>query len=439
MQAKVLKIHNYRSIVDSEIALTRYSVLAGENNAGKSNTIAAILLFYKQLKWRDSDSPQFETRDQECWVEISYSLEPVEHEWLQKEYPSIDNDLRLRFYVKTLEKYGNGKSREGRYFPYIDGEIADKPFPESKLGAGGLGRIIYIPAVSRLEDQVKLTGPSPFRELVGLVLGSSIGITDAFATLRLAFNAFERQLRQETQGGRSLIALEQEITGELSSWQGSFEIGVNQIEPAELVKNSVRPYVRDPHSGKPVEPDQLGSGHQRSIIFALLKLSSRYKADQAFEQDSSRSDTPLSLTWLLFEEPETFLHPIQIDSQYRSLVDLAKLEGHQVTVTTHNPAFLSRSMEDLSSLVRVHRQDSGTQARQVTQEDLRLIFQDNQTINAAWKAARVGVAEDDLTLEMESIKYSLWLNPQRAAAFFARKVVIVEGPTEVAVINYLID
>ncbi len=304
---------------------------------------------------------------------------------------------------------------------------------------GGLGRVIYIPAVSRLEDQVKLTGPSPFRDLVGLVLGSSVGMTDAFGMLRLAFTQFEGQLRRETQGGRSLVTLEKEISEELGAWQSSFEISVNQIEPAELVKSLVRLYVRDPHSGDSIDPDQLGSGQQRSLIFALLKLSSRYRAAAGVGGRSTRGGSPLTLTWLLFEEPETFLHPMQIDSQHRSLMDIGKSENHQVIVTTHNPAFLSRSVEDLSSLVRIYRHNADTRARQISQEDLSRILDANQEANARWKNANIEVDTDDLNVDMESIKYSLWLNPQRAAAFFARKVVIAEGPTEVAVLNYLMD
>ena len=39
---------------------------------------------------------------------------------------------------------------------------------------------------------------------------------------------------------------------------------------------------------------------------------------------------------------------------------------------------------------------------------------------------------------MESVKYSLWLDPRRCSAFFANKVLLVEGPTECALIGYLL-
>ena len=38
---------------------------------------------------------------------------------------------------------------------------------------------------------------------------------------------------------------------------------------------------------------------------------------------------------------------------------------------------------------------------------------------------------------MEAVKHFLWLNPDRSSIFFANHVLLVEGPTEVALINKL--
>jgi putative ATP-dependent endonuclease of OLD family len=38
---------------------------------------------------------------------------------------------------------------------------------------------------------------------------------------------------------------------------------------------------------------------------------------------------------------------------------------------------------------------------------------------------------------MECVKYFMWLNAERTGLFFARRVLIVEGPTEIAAVNYL--
>ena len=47
--------------------------------------------------------------------------------------------------------------------------------------------------------------------------------------------------------------------------------------------------------------------------------------------------------------------------------------------------------------------------------------------------------DDDLKPEMEAVKYFLWLNSDRAGMFFSQNVLLVEGPSEIALINRLLD
>lgn len=47
--------------------------------------------------------------------------------------------------------------------------------------------------------------------------------------------------------------------------------------------------------------------------------------------------------------------------------------------------------------------------------------------------------DDDLELDMEAVKYFLWLDPDRCGMFFAPRVLIVEGPTEKVFLEYLIE
>ena len=42
-------------------------------------------------------------------------------------------------------------------------------------------------------------------------------------------------------------------------------------------------------------------------------------------------------------------------------------------------------------------------------------------------------------MDMESVKYALWLNPHRCSAFFANKILLVEGATESSLIGYMFE
>ncbi len=82
MRAVEVQVHNFRSIHDATIRFEPLSLIAGANNAGKSNVVDAIRLFYGDLKWDDErDAPKVEATDAEAWIEIEF--QPSEDELAQ--------------------------------------------------------------------------------------------------------------------------------------------------------------------------------------------------------------------------------------------------------------------------------------------------------------------------------------------------------------------
>lgn len=98
IRAIEVKMHNFRSIQDGSFELSPYSLLIGPNNAGKSNVIAAIRIFYeKGLKFDElRDFPKFETEDNETWVEIQFKPSVEEFAQLKEEYRLPDGTFRIR-------------------------------------------------------------------------------------------------------------------------------------------------------------------------------------------------------------------------------------------------------------------------------------------------------------------------------------------------------
>ena len=62
MKISGIRIHNYRSIIDSEIEAHGYLMLVCANNAGKSNVVNALRTFYDDLRWSEDDFPKREQR-----------------------------------------------------------------------------------------------------------------------------------------------------------------------------------------------------------------------------------------------------------------------------------------------------------------------------------------------------------------------------------------
>jgi len=226
---------------DAEINLQPFSVLVGANNSGKSNLIDAIRVFYDHLKFdRKRDFPKFSTNDYESWIEIEFQLSESEWNNLSDKYRlSSERRIRVRRYVLSEDRgmglYFVEKNRDGD-------EVADDLFYGAKnVQKAKLGKIVYIPAVSKLDEQTKLTGPSPFRDLISMVLDRVLSDSPSYAQLEGAFGEFEKSIKDErSKDGYSLRRLEEEITRAVESWGVEFRIGISPVAPSDIVKNLIR-------------------------------------------------------------------------------------------------------------------------------------------------------------------------------------------------------
>jgi hypothetical protein len=88
------------------------------------------------------------------------------------------------------------------------------------------------------------------------------------------------------------------------------------------------------------------------------------------------------------------------------------------------------------------RQQGRVEACQIEEAQWQSIIDSNQLVNAIanrYPKLKKTLAADDLRPEMEAVKYCLWLDPDRCGMFFANHVLLVEGPTEQALIGALLD
>ena len=438
MKAVRLIIHNFRSLLDADIDLQNYSLVVGPNNSGKSNLFAAIRAFYeKDLKYEeDRDFPKCSTNDQESWVEIEFQCDQDEFDQLKEEYRLAERRFRVRKYFKSKDKDDEDKPRTGIY-AYVKGELSGSRFYGTKnVQQGKLGDIIFIPAVSKLDDHTKLTGPSALRELLNSVLKGVMAKSPSYRALTEAFAEFEATIKtEEAHPGWSLSQVESAVSHEIEDWGLQFVLEINPINPDDIIKSLVGHHIIDDLLGANLSPTAFGQGFQRHLIFILIRLAASYSPPPEAKQKKEFSPT---LTWILFEEPEAFLHPNQMVILDSSLRAYASHPEQQVTLSTHNPLFASRSIDDLPSLSRLCREGAETVTSQIKASQLPTFLEANQVCLEDLKKAGIDVSTEDETLAMESIKYALWMNPLRAGAFFAERVLLVEGPSEYALLTFLL-
>ncbi|WP_081623665.1 MULTISPECIES: ATP-dependent endonuclease [unclassified Thioalkalivibrio] len=439
MKAVEIKIHNFRSICDASITLAEYGILVGVNNAGKTTVIDAIRAFYgKGVKFDKSrDFPHKGAEDNESWVEIEFKPSAEEIGTLKDEYRSENDTFRVRSYLSSDQKDKEGKERSGPY-AYVNGELSEERFYGFKnVGQGKFGEIIYIPAVSKIDEHTKLTGPSALRDLVNTVLSRVMEESGAYQALSESFSEFEGAIKTEsTAEGYSLQSIETDISEELSDWGAGFRLNISPVGVDDIIKGLVNHEIIDESMDRAQPISAYGQGFQRSVIYTLIRVAARYGPKK---KSPKKKEFSPELTWILFEEPEAFLHPTQVSSLNSDLRSLSESLGSQVLLSTHNPQFATHSIRNITAICRLQREDCRTRSYQVSSDELDRVLTVNQQDAQAWQAAGIPIDQDDLQTDMEAVKYALWLDQKRSSAFFAEKVLLVEGPTETALLTYMFD
>ena len=446
MKLRTVHVHNFRGVLDQEISLKGYSLLVGANNSGKSTVIDAIRAFYEKdgFKFKpDNDFPYGTTSDQESWVELSFTLTDEEFESLADVYRTPSStELRVRKYFKTDTKMHDGKPAAGFIFGYkADGSLSDESFYGAKnVQSGKFGDLVYIPAISKVDEHAKLSGPSALRDLLNDIMSDVVKSGEAYGEFKAGVQTFSESIRhEETSDGRSLSGFEAELNSLLVSWQTNFTLKFPPPPAADIVRSMLKWDLIDQVHGREQDIESFGSGFQRHFIYALIQVGSRYVSSK--RKTKAKDFTP-ELTLILFEEPEAFLHPPQQEELARNLKALAGKENWQVLCATHSAHFVSKNAEDIPAIIRLSRSDAEVKTFQISGNDWDSIIDANQSINAiAGKYPKMAkrLQEDDLRPDMEAVKYFIWLNTDRSSAFFAEHVLLVEGPTEVALISKLIS
>jgi len=427
-----IMLHNFRSIRHQKFTQNYYSLLIGANNSGKTNIIDAIRMFYERdIKFKNErDFPKFKTDDEESWIEIEFNLTDDEFESLKEEYKQPERKLRVRRYFKRPEKF---KSNQSNIYGYEGDKLSDSLFYGWKtVGEGKLGDVIYIPEVTRLDDYTKLSGPSAFRGLLEFVVKKVIKSSPSFEYLANAFIDFNEKFKDEaSKDGFSLNNLMEDINKEIKDWGISFGINVNQIKPEGIIKNLVSHYFKDENlKDQILDTTSFGQGLQRHFIYTLVKLSAKYK-EMPIKKE--RKEFSPDFTLILFEEPEAFLHPAQQEILNLSLKEIASSEGQQVLISTHSTHFVSKNIEDIPSIIKLFKNGPETAVYQINNDTLKEVFRGNKELKEI-----LGQEIEEKDLDLESIRYSLYLDPDRCCAFFSDKVLICEGLSEKALIDCLI-
>lgn len=440
-----IRIHNFRSILEQEIIVQKFSLFIGANNAGKSTIMNAIRLFYGDLSWSTDDFPKVGAQDDDVWIEIEFKLDDIEWESLADSY-KINDDKKLilkRFFKSKTIKVEKNQSN---LYAVLNGQLSEGCFyGASNVGLNKLGDLLYIPAITSVTDQTKMSGPSPLRNMINHLLKKVVTKSHSYQAVVDAFSLLGSEAKDEN---GFLFQIANPINNALNSWDISLDLSLSAITPEDISKSLIKHTFIDSSLGdEGVHIDNYGHGFQRSVIYELMSLATTFKD----EKKTAKKDFSPSFSLILFEEPEAFLHPNQQENMAFRLRKLAQLNDQQVFITSHSPNFLDKAHDSLLEIIRVKRTFGITNIYQPTKDVLSDIFgqglqltkllqeivdkQEEGAGEAKKLLPKEEIDEDDLSC-MEMFKYQLWLDSERLSLFFSDTVILIEGATEKVFLNY---
>jgi putative ATP-dependent endonuclease of OLD family len=162
-----------------------------------------------------------------------------------------------------------------------------------------------------------------------------------------------------------------------------------------------------------VETEVLDKGHgiQRCMVFALLQAYIENQRGTLTQGAGGAVAAQPGCIILLVEEPELYIHPQMQRRIHRVLRQFA--ETDQVICTTHCPTLVDVRRYDELLIARKHSATEGTALRSC----------DNAMISF-----------DPASAEAKFLKHA---GGARSGMFFARQVLLGEGPADIAAVEYV--
>ncbi len=474
MQISSIRVHNFRALKDIDLPLGSFCCVIGENNVGKSSLLQAILRLVDGRKLIPTDY-----YDPAAPMRIAVRLSGITEDDLEnlaaehrEKVRSLlaDDALTLvrayspegtgnlqyvgrrareeRFWTTTVAAFLKGKSgaalkREAAAtYPEIAADLPGTPTqgqvrelierhctrlrPEDTeevdldIPTGIDNSIIallpepvYIPAVKDISDEVKMKEGATFGKVMGVLLGA---IEPELSGERQLFTEIERKLTRtasaegEPEDERLPKIREMEAVIQSHLTEHFPQARVEIIIPPPTIKSLLSGARIEVHDGGVAGPvETKGDGLKRSVLFAIFRTYVELAKRDEWQREARETRAPQRYLFL-FEEPELYLHPAAQRSLFDALGVVA--EDHQVIVTTHSPLFYGPGQT--TTFVKMRKDTRPTDRPYAIVHPIDFPYD-------------LGAKET----------FQLICYENNSAAFFARKIVLVEGDSDVLALKHI--
>ncbi|MFJ4142874.1 ATP-dependent nuclease [Pseudomonas sp. NPDC089734] len=459
MKIRKLTIKNFRGIGFAEIDIEDFTSFIGPNNVGKSTILHALNILLDNKKPTIDDWPN-RTQSEET-LEIICEFKELE-DW-EKKKPAIsqlihENGLHVRLSARWNKETDVIQSEYSVYcssdeLPWTNYSQAGK-IPEAKQCLDELGiknatefkaradeleamfkdrhgdqvvtktewhvkkfpnslqqavpHVMYVPACFKIEDDMKTTANTPFSFLFTNKLFPLVKDDDTYKEYITRAQDLQGKLRGEA-GENSGIPELDTVLGQVSTtlnqvldFDSKVRLAIGEIDIEPLFMKAATFLINEEFESS---LQYQGSGVQRALAFAILESNAGHAA---IVEGGERSVV------VLYEEPELYIHPHLMRRLKGALVDKTASPKWQVICTTHSPFLIS--LADKPESLKLIKKNSKNE---------RIIHQLSANI------FEIGEEYDEKSL----LRATLDFHPSVCESLFAKRVILVEGDTEVAVFS----
>lgn len=382
-------IKNYRSVKHIEIDVNPLLGLIGANSAGKSNIVRAlnVVLGERYPMPHSLSKKDFYNEDFANNIQITVVFDTP--------FISYSRPCKGIMFQTKFDPALNSFTTELKAIDCVTNRCQDyniKRENKEKFSA------IYIPASRSFDYHLQ---NNTEWSLLGKIIKqfNDIFPQDKITELNTEFDSVKTTL--ETDKFKEFEkALQDSFDEHILPNENEVDIGFKAFDPKSYYK-TIEIIPKEYDAIKTI--DQMGEGMKNLILIALFRAYAKI--------------FPASVIFLI-EEPELYLHPQGRTDLFNIFLALSE-RGSQIIYTTHSQEFID--IEQFSNICLVRKvSDAGERYTEIFQID-------EAQFLGEWKA-QTGI--QDATVESIKLFLKNVSNAETNKAFFARKIVLVEGQTE---------
>lgn len=399
-----ITVKNFKSIKSATFRLEKYTPIVGQNNAGKSNSIAALKWLLKKERLNENDF-----NDNSKPIEVEGVIDGITDEIIgllgdthKKKIEEYINDEQIS--IKRIQPLPTSTAAQIILEVYHPVEQVWKPNP---TGIDNAIRVMFPDAIEigamidAVDDVSKYKKSNTIGRLVAEIL-TEVEKTHASSvseTLQEIHNKFSAQGESRAP---ELTNFDNAVSAKLQDIFPGIDIKLHVPTPelSDIFNSATIQLFEDKNSR---DISMFGHGTQRSVQMALIRHLAELKKNAEVK----------TRTLLLIDEPELYLHPQAMEQVRASLKRLSQA-GYQVVFSTHSPQMIPAN--DIKNTLLIQKNVQGTYARQTLKEAVEQVAEDN-------------ASQYQLLFSLENANQIL----------FSETVVLSEGKTEKRLLPYIFE